>query len=34
MIAGLPVATWILLALAVVPGVSLAVGFYFAHRAR
>jgi hypothetical protein len=34
MIAGLPVATWILLALAVVPGVSLAVGFYFARRAR
>jgi hypothetical protein len=34
MIAGLPVATWILAALAVVPGVSLAVRFYFVHRDR
>jgi hypothetical protein len=34
MIAGLPLATWIVLALAVVPGVSLAVGFFFAHRDR
>jgi hypothetical protein len=31
-IAGLPLATWVVLALAVVPGVSMAVGFYFANR--
>ena len=34
MIAGLPVATWIVLAVAVIPGVSLAVGFYITHRDR
>lgn len=34
MIAGLPVATWIVMAMAIVPGVSLAVGFYLANRDR